>query len=148
MPRRKLSETLRVDWRPAQKTAALMLAIGATESHAAVRAGVSQSTITAWKHQPLFDERVRELRASAWQDVEQSIMANVQLALEVQRQGLAGELAIDDPRYRESARLIDRMLDRLLYVEPAGAPAGGPGTINAAVVINQPGSQHAAAEPA
>lgn len=116
-------------WKPEQRVAAWCLAIGMTWQATADRVGVkSLQTLANWLKKPEFADYVDYLRATALSRVEPTIMTNLELALDLQRQVLSGELDADDARWREADKLIGRFLDRLLYVEPAGAggnPTGG-----------------------
>lgn len=104
------------------------------------KVGVTLRTVQYWCAEEEFDQEVSRLRELAWQRVEPGIMANVELALEVQRAMFAGEIKADDKRYIEARRLIDRILDRLLYVEPARSSDSAPAV---SAVFNLPGGDAA-----
>lgn len=112
-----------VPWKPtpAQRSVARLLAIGYPQTAAAEALGQNLRTVQRWCADEQFEAYIDRLYQTAWERVEPGIMANVELAIEVQRQMLRGEVKPNDPRYREAARLLDRILDRLLYVEPASA---------------------------
>lgn len=116
-------------WKPAKRAAARLRAIGCTQDYTANEVGVDIRTVQNWCAEDEFDSVVRQLKELAWARVEPGIMANVELAIEVQRQMFMGEIKADDKRYLAAQRLIDRILDRLLYVEPAHNPPGSPGLV-------------------
>lgn len=111
-------------WNVKQKLGARLRAIGYTQQSTADQVGVSITTIQKWEEDDAFHEYVQQLHNVAWQRIEPAIMANVALAVDVQRDMLNGLVKPDDKRYLEARRLIDRIVDRLLYVEPPALPAG------------------------
>jgi hypothetical protein len=112
------------DWPVVKGTAARLLAIGCTLEDTAKRCDVVIKTLSNWKNDPAFDAYVTQIRQTLASQIEPSIMANVALALELQRRVFAGELKANEPRYVEAARLISRVLDRLFYVAPPLDPTG------------------------
>lgn len=135
--------TLDGDWNVKQKLGARLRAIGYTQQATADQIGVDITTVQRWEENSAFHDYVQQLHSLAWRRIEPAIMANVELAVDVQRQMFIGELKPDDKRYLEARRLIDRILDRLLYVEPADAsdrlPAPGASvTTNVLLNTNQP----------
>lgn len=120
----QVSNSLSSDWTVNQRLAARMRAIGYTQQQTAEAVGVELRTVQRWEEKPDFVEFVQALHEAAWQRIEPGIMANVALAVDVQREMLLGKVKADDKRYLAAQRLIDRILDRLLYVEPAPAEAG------------------------
>ena len=123
-------------WPPRKRAAARLRAIGCSQQYCADQVGVALRTVQHWCADRVFDAEVTRLQELAWSRVEPGIMANVELALEVQRQMFRGEIAADDKRYLAAQRLIYRILDRLLYVEPASGPDSAPAV---SAVINLPG---------
>lgn len=115
------SVALPLDWKPDKRAAARLLAIGCSQQYTADQVGVVLRTVQNWCADPEFDNVRQELQELAWASVEPTIMANVQHALEVQRMVFRGDLNAGDKRYIAAEKLIYRMLDRLLYVEPATA---------------------------
>ena len=119
-------------WKPTpeQACAARYLAIGCTLQHSADQARVGLRTVQSWVKKAAFAEYVERLHLSLLERVEASLMANLQLALEVQRQVLNGEVSARDERYAVAHKLIDRLLDKFLIVDPPApypalpAPAG------------------------
>lgn len=133
----KLPVPLDAKWSVQQRNAARLLAIGYTVAMAAKATGYSVRQIYRLNNDPDFDDYVQALHAYAWQRVEPGIMANALLAITVQRQMFLGEITASDERYREASKLIDRLLDRLLYIEPP-PPADSEGSVGptAAVQVN------------
>lgn len=105
-------------WKPARRAAALYLAIGFTGQDVADRVGQDIRTIQRWCADPVFDAYRQALRALAISRIEPAIMANVELALDVQRRMLIGEVAPTDARYLAAERIINRIVDRLTRTEP------------------------------
>lgn len=116
-------------WGAHQVRAAYLIAIGWPIDHVAGEVGVHRNAIRKWLLRTAFVQMVDDARAKVVEQFEPAIMANVHLAVDVQRRMLVGEIRPDDKRYLEARRLLERFLDRLLYVEPAppqvGFPANG-----------------------
>lgn len=126
-----------VTWKAQQLSAARLLAIGYTKGMAASEAGVDLRTVMRWCARSDFHELVLQYQQTAFARVEPMIMANLELALEMQRKVMNGELAPNDPRFAVAHDLIKRFLDRLLYVEPAlGAGGNPPPGITVPIQIN------------
>lgn len=106
------------EWSVKQRLAARLRAIGYTQQASADQVGVDLNTIQRWEDIDAYVAYEQELHQAAWERIEPGIMANVALAVEVQRDMLLGLVAANDKRYLEARRLIDRIVDRLLYVEP------------------------------
>lgn len=108
-------------WKPARRTAALYLAIGFAGQDVADRVGQDLRTVQRWCADPVFDAYRQALRALAFTRVEPAIMANVEIALDIQRQMLIGEVAPNDARYQAAERIIRYVVDRLTRPERADA---------------------------
>lgn len=115
-------DLITVGWKPDKRAAARYIAIGCTQQYSADQVGVTLRTVQNWCAEDEFDQVVTQLRDLAWARVEPGIMANVELALEVQRQMFRGEVSPDDKRYAAAQRLIDRILDRLLTIRTEDDP--------------------------
>jgi hypothetical protein len=124
--------TVQGEWRPSvqQEAAARYLAIGCTHQYTADRCGIkSLVTIHNWFKRREFADYVQLLRERAFDEVNPKIWQNVVLALELQRQVLAGEVPADDPRLPIADKLLSRFLDKLEPVvgdAPAGPPSAQP----------------------
>lgn len=108
-------------WKPARRAAALYLAIGFAGQDVADRVGQDLRTVQRWCADPVFDAYRQALRALAFTRVEPAIMANVEIALDIQRQMLIGEVAPNDARYQAAERIIRYVVDRLTRPERADA---------------------------
>ena len=115
-----------------QQKVARLLAIGYTRKMAADATGYSERQVYRLCDDTDFDAYVQHLHQYAWQQIEPGIMANAALAVKLQQQVFLGDLNPKDPRWREASRLLDRLLDRLLYVEP---PPDGTGKAGPAAAI-------------
>lgn len=107
-----------------KEMAARCLAIGFTQQRTSVEAQVTLRTVQNWCTDATFMARVDELRQDAFQRIEPKVWANLELALENERQVLAGEMQADDARYVESRKLLDRLVAKLFYVAEASTPGG------------------------
>lgn len=115
-------------WRTQQISAAKLLAIGFTQQMTADEVRVDIRTVRRWLERHEFCELVEHYRETACAHIDPDIWAHLRLAIEIDRRVLIGEIAFDDPRAIRAQRLIDRFLDRLLYVEPAPATVAGGNT--------------------
>lgn len=102
-------------WTPSEDRVARLLAIGYTQEMAADELGMARRTVQNYCAKPGFYEYVKHLSLLAWERVEPSLMANMELALDVQRQVLLGKLDAKDNRYIEARALI-QVLIRFLQV--------------------------------
>lgn len=126
------------EWSVKQRLAARLRAIGYTQQSSADQVGVDLTTLQRWEEIDAYVEFEQQLHQAAWERIEPGIMANVALAVEVQRDMLLGLVPANDKRYLEARRLIDRIVDRLLYVEPTtpappSLPAAPSSTVNVTV---------------
>lgn len=129
--------TVSSEWTPSvsQRAAAQLLAIGSTWQYTADYCRVTVNTIGNWAKRPEFAALVDQVRENVWDRVAPAMMANVMLALEVQRQVLTGEIGGKDDRAIAADRLIGRFADRLVPVEDA-APDHPPAQAANAVQVN------------
>lgn len=106
-------------WTPSlkQREAALLRARGHTQQQCADAVGLDIREIQRWHEIPEWVALVEEHFLRSVERIEPGLMANIDLAIDVQRQMLRGELKPDDKRYLEARRLIDRIMDRLLSVD-------------------------------
>lgn len=125
-------------WKPDKRAAVRLLAIGCSQQYTADHVGAGLRTVQNWCAEDEFDRIRTELRELAWSRVEPGIMANVELALEVQAQMFRGDIKPDDKRYASAERLIYRILDRLLYVEPLPTGHTTVSSPSLALQINSP----------
>lgn len=132
--------TVKPKWTPKQLLAARCRAIGMTQQASADQVGVNLVTLQRWETQRGFTALREEYMERVVSQVEPTIMANLLLALEVQRQVLNGELTHDSGRAELANRLVARFLDRLLYVEPAPSAGGNPAAaVTVPIQINSNG---------
>lgn len=113
-------------WNAKQRTAARLLAMGLSKGDVAARVDVDAGTMSEWVKDPHFEDYCEDVYAVAWKRIEPAIMANVELALDLQKRVFLGEVKASDPSYRDASKLITRILDRLLTVEPTHAAIGAP----------------------
>ena len=121
-----------LDWKPKQKLVARYLAIGYTQEMAARAVGYSERQVGRLIVDPAFTGLVQQLHERLWSRLEPEIVANMLLAVDVQRRMFLGEINPSDGRYRAAERLLNRILERLLVADPARAAA----TPTAAVQVN------------
>ena len=126
----------KVAWNVQQRSYARLIAIGYSQSEAARQLAVPLRTAQRWMADEGFCQHIQDLHETAWSRVEAGIMANVELAIEVERRWLSGE-KVDEKRYRDARSRIDRILDRLLFVEPPETENRNP-TLGATVNISLP----------
>ena len=100
------------------------MAIGYTQQMAADEMGIALRTVQNYCAKKGFYEYVKHLSLLAWERVEPSLMANMELALDVQRQVLLGKIDAKDGRYVEARALI-QVLIRFLQVATRKADDGG-----------------------
>lgn len=106
-----------------QEQAIHFLAIGYDELTCARRVGCKLEAIIRWLQEDKFRQAVRDDAENTLRRLEPNIARNLELALDVQKQVLTGELKAKDERALAANRLVDRFLDKLLYVEvPESAP--------------------------
>lgn len=122
-----------------QALAARYLSLGKTLEGTAAELRISHDTIARWMKDPAFLELLDGYKAAAIDLIEPAVMANLMAALELQRQVLHGELDPGDRRYAIAHALVNRFLDRLLYVEPA--PSGGASNGTFIAINNGPGNR-------
>ena len=129
----EVAESESGSWSVQQRHAAHWLAIGADKRYTAAQVGMQERQLFRWLSNPAYVAYVEELHQATWERVEPKIMANVMLALDLQRQVLTGEVPWNDKRLGLADKLMTRILDRLLFVEPA--PAAGGQTANGTVNV-------------
>lgn len=130
--------TVLSEWSVKQRLVARLRAIGYTQQSSADQVGVDLTTVQRWEDIDAYVAYEQELHQAAWERIEPGIMANVALAVEVQRDMLLGLVPANDKRYLEARRLIDRIVNRLLYVEPQqptppAQPAAPSSTVNVSI---------------
>src|SRR5689334_17532732 len=90
------------EWSVKQRLGARLRAIGYTQQAAADQAGCDITTLQRWEEDAAYVAFEQQLHDQAWERIEPGIMANVALAVEVQRDMLRGEVKPDDKRYLEA----------------------------------------------
>ena len=123
-------------WSTQKREAARLRAIGYTQQMTAEAIGAGMRTVQGWCAEPEFDSHVQRLHEEAFRRIEPQLMANLEMAISVQRDMFAGRISPSEKRYIEAAKLIDRLLDRLLYTEPA-EPASSKPAVGVTVINGQ-----------
>ncbi len=118
--------TIPPEWNPAQDRAARLMALGYTQQMVADELQVTLRTVQNWCAIPGFYVYVDELAAMAWTRVEPRLMANIELALDVQRRMLLGEIDAKSPRYVEARSLINVVIRLLTVRRDTQTPADNP----------------------
>lgn len=101
-----------------QRQAAELRALGYTQQMVADQVGRDLRTVQRWCADDAFDARVRELRHLMRYEVEPDILANLRLAVKVQREVFLGQRDPKDATYKEAREFVRIFLARLLTADP------------------------------
>lgn len=123
--------------------AARWLAIGTTQKRAADEAGVDVRTVAQWCTEQPFRDRIADLRATAFTELEADMLANVRHAIDLERRVFTEELKHDNPAYREAKPLLERVRNLIFRIEAPPAQGGdAQGSPGVAVYVANGGVQH------
>lgn len=114
-----LPEDIHQIWTPTQYKIAHYVAKGYTKEQTGRMCNVHSDTVRRLLIRNDFNELVYQLAQEAMARIEPTIMANLELALDIQRNMFLGEIPATDRRYTEARALLSRFLDKLLYTEAA-----------------------------
>jgi autotransporter translocation and assembly factor TamB len=99
-----------------QRKAALLLGRGYSQQDAAEAVDVDVRTIRRWSDSEHFEALIAHSASTAFQRVEPGLFSLLDMAVDVGKAMLRGELAADDKRVLAAERLIDRLTARLYNV--------------------------------
>ena len=85
-------------WNPTQLNVARALACSHTHEQAADLAHCSRSTVERLVRRSAFHDLIEEYRKAVWREVEPAFLANLILALDLQRQVIRGDVDATEPR--------------------------------------------------
>lgn len=99
-------------WTWKQLRVARWMALGFSIAEAAGREGVSRRVVQEWIDGDDFERAVELLALRGWERLDALLWGNVELALETQREVLAGRLLVRTDRAQEARWLLERALQR------------------------------------